>query len=234
MPDRSRTTSAQRIPLSRERVLQGAVAVADAGGVDALTMRSLAEHLGVKPMSLYHHVANKEQILDGIVDAVFAQIEVPDAGADWRTAMRERAHSARAALGRHRWAIALLDSRTSPGPATLRHHDQVIGALRRGGFSVAMAGHAFALLDAYVYGFALQEAALPFTEPGEIADMTEALLEHLPAEEFPHLAEFAREHVLRPGYDFGEEFEVGLELILDGLERLAGIAATGRPRRIAP
>ena len=152
----------EREPLSRERVLRAAVAVADAGGIAALTIRSLAQELGVKPMSVYHYVANKEQILDGIVDIVFSEIELPQIGGDWREQMRLRAHSARASLRAHPWAIGLLESRANPGPATLQHHDATLGTLRAGGFSVKQTGHAYALLDSYMYGFALQEASLPF------------------------------------------------------------------------
>ena len=128
---------AGRVPLSRDRVLEAAVAVADAGGVGALTIRSLADKLGVKPMSVYHYVANKDEILDAIVDIVFAEIELPRAGGDWRAEMRRRANSARSVLRRHPWAIALLQARTSPGPATLRHHDAFLGTLRAAGFRSA-------------------------------------------------------------------------------------------------
>ncbi len=210
-------TGRRRAPLSRERVLQGAVAVADAGGIGALTIRSLAVELGVKPMSVYHHVANKDEILDGIVDLVFAEIDLPSGDGDWRAEMSRRAFSARAALRRHRWAIGLLESRTSPGPATLRHHDAVIGALRGGGFSVEMTAHAYALVDSFVYGFALQEAALPFEGPETVAEVAEPMLAAFPAAEYPHFVEMATEYVLQPGYDFGDEFEFGLNLILDGL-----------------
>jgi AcrR family transcriptional regulator len=182
-----------RAPLSRERVLAGAVAVADAGGISGLTIRSLAQELGVKPMSVYHHVANKGEILDGIVDIVFSEIELPSVDGDWRAEITKRASSARSVLRRHPWAIGLLESRTSPGPATLRHHDANIATLRAAGFSVEMTAHAYALIDSYVYGFALQEAALPF--------------------------ERTTEFVLQPGYDFGNEFAFGLDLILDGLAR---------------
>ena len=213
----------KRVPLSRERLLRGAIAVADTAGIAALTMRSLAHELGVKPMSLYHHVANKEEILDGIIDVVFSEIELPSADADWRSAMRDRGISARTVLRRHPWATPLMESRTHPGDATLRHHDSVIGTLRRAGFSVAMAAHAFSLLDSYVYGFILQEAALPFDGPETVPDMAEAILAQFPSAEYPYLAELTTEHVLRPGYDNGDEFEFGLDLILDGLE---GILAT--------
>ena len=209
----------KRVPLSRERVLSGALAVADAGGVGSLTMRLLAEHLGVKPMALYHHVANKSEIVDGIVDQVFSEIELPSASGDWRSEMTRRACSARQVLRRHPWAIPLLQSRTHPGPATLRHHNAVIGALRGAGFSVAMTAHAFALLDSYIYGFALSEAALPINGPETVAEVAESMMLQYLARDYPHLTEFSSEHILRPGYDFGAEFDFGLELILDGLAR---------------
>jgi len=195
------------------------MAVADAAGIGALTIRSLAQELGVKPMSLYHHVANKEEILDGIIEVVFGEIELPSADAEWRSAMRNRAISARSVLGRHPWATPLMESRTNPGPATLRHHDSVIGTLRRAGFSVQMAAHAYSLLDSYLYGFALQEASLPFDSPEQVGDVAEAILAQFPSEDYPYLAELTTEHVLQPGYDYGNEFEFGLDLILDGLER---------------
>lgn len=208
-----------RSPLSRERVLRGAVAIADAVGIGSLTIRSLAQELGVKPMSVYHHVANKDEILDGIVDLVFSEIELPSPDGDWRSQMYRRAASARRVLRRHPWAIGLLESRTTPGPATLRHHDAIIGTLRAAGFSVELTAHAYALLDSYVYGFALQEAALPFGPDNSAAEVTESIMQQFSADEYPHLVEMATEHILKPGYDFGDEFEFGLSLVLDGLAR---------------
>jgi AcrR family transcriptional regulator len=209
----------QRAPLSLERVLAAAVAIADARGIGSLTMRSLAQELGVKPMSVYYYVAGKEAILDGIVDLVFREIELPPADGDWRPAMCRRANSARRALRRHPWAVGLMESRSTPGPATLRHHDAVIGALRAGGFSVQMTAHAYALIDSYVYGFALQEAGLPFDGPEAMADMAEPMMMQFPPGEYPHFVELVTEHILQPGYDFGLEFEFGLNLILDALAR---------------
>ena len=206
-----------RTRLSRERVLTGAVAFADERGIESLTMRKLGEALGVEAMSLYNHVANKDELLDGMVDIVFSEVGLPSGGVAWKTAMRRRAVSARQVLSRHRWAIGLMESRTSPGPATLRHHDAVIGCLRGAGFSVAMAAHAFSLLDSYVYGFALQEATLPFDTAEQTAEVAEMILSSLQPGEYPHLTELAVEHVLKPGYDYGNEFEFGLDLILDGL-----------------
>jgi AcrR family transcriptional regulator len=196
-------------------VLRGAVAVADAGGIGALTMRSLARELGVKPMSLYYYVGGKAEILDGIVDLVFSEIDLPSPGGDWQSQMRRRADSARRTLRRHPWAIGLMESRANPGPATLRHHESTLATLRRAGFSVTMTAHAYALLDSYIYGFALQEAALPFN-PQTATEATEAITEQF-AGEYPYLAEMATKHILRPGYDFGDEFEIGLTVILDAL-----------------
>ena len=209
--------------LTAERVLDGAVALADEIGIDAFTIRKLADVLDVKPMTIYHHLPNKEAIIDGMVDRVFAEIDLPPADLDWKDAIRHRTASAREALARHPWATPLMDSRTSPGPATLTHHDAVLGCLRRAGFSWAMTGHAYALVDAYLYGFALQEANLPATGGEEMAELAEELIEPLPADVYPHLAGFVSQHVLAPGYDFGAEFAFGLRLILDGLE--AALAA---------
>jgi len=208
-----------RAPLSRERVLRAAVALADAHGIDSLTMRRLGEELSVEAMSLYKHVANKSDLLDGMTDAVFGEIELPEIGSEWRTAMRDRAISARAALNRHPWAIALVSSRTAPGPATLHHHDTVIGTLRAAGFSIELTAHAFSAIDSYVYGFALQEATLPFDTAEEAADVGKQMFDRMTAERYPHLTEFAAGHVLQPGYEYGAEFEYGLDLVLDGLER---------------
>ncbi len=210
---------APRPALSRERVVEGAVALADAQGIAALTIRSLAQHLGVKPMSLYYYVANKGEILDAIVDVVFSEIELPVVDGDWRAEIRLRATSARHVLRRHSWAIGLLESRMSPGPATLRHHDAMIATLRGAGFSIELTAHAYALIDSYVYGFAVQEAALPFDGPDDVGAVTGAMLKQFSTGEYPHLVELATEHVLRPGYDFGDEFDFGLDLILDGLDR---------------
>jgi AcrR family transcriptional regulator len=217
MPKAASKSPKERVPLSRERLLSGAKALADTVGIGSLTMRSLAHELGVKPMSLYYHVANKDQILDGIVDAVFSEIELPSAGGDWRSEMRRRAISARSVLRRHPWAIALLQSRTNPGPATLRHHDAMIGTLRGAGFSVEMTAHAYALIDSYVYGFALSEAALPINGPETVAEVADQMMQHFSPDDYPHLVEFAIEHILKPGYDFGSEFVFGLDMILDAL-----------------
>ncbi len=212
--------SGKRPPLNAERVLAGALALADDIGIDDLTIRRLADALDVKPMTIYHHVPNKEAIIDGMVDLVFSEIDDPDPDLDWKTAMRGRCASARVVLARHRWAAAYMESRTSPGPATLGHHDAVLGCLRRG-MSIEMTAHAYAVLDAFVYGFALQEASLPATGGDDMADLADGIVGAFPPGAYPHLAEFTAEQVLQPGYDFADEFDFGLDLILDGLDRAA-------------
>jgi AcrR family transcriptional regulator len=208
-----------RVRLTRERVLETAVARADAGGLEALSMRKLGQELGVEAMALYHHFANKDALVDAMVDVVFGEIDLPQVGPDWRAAMRRRAISVRDALLRHRWAIGLMESRRTPGPANLRHHDAVIGSLRSGGFDIAMAAHAYSLLDSYIYGFALTKMNLPFQASEEVGEVAQTMLEPFPAGEYPHLLEILNDHVMKPGYDYGDEFEYGLDLILEGLEQ---------------
>jgi AcrR family transcriptional regulator len=215
------TVTLKRPVLNRVRVIAAAVKLADSIGVEAMTIRRLAVELDVKPMTIYHHVPNKEAIIDGMVDVVFSEIGLPSLEVDWKQAIRQRARSARVVLARHRWAAPLMESRTSPGPATLRHHDAVLGCLRAGGFSIEMTAHAYALIDAFIYGFALQEASLPAAAGDEMADLAQAMAAAMPVGEYPHLVEFTTEHVLQPGYDFGDEFEFGLGLILDGLDAAA-------------
>ena len=218
MPPRGNGSGRGR--LSRDRVLAAAVALADAGGLESLTMRRLGEDLGVEAMSLYKHVTNKDDLVDGMVDLVFAEIELPPPGAEWRTAMRKRAVSVRSALVRHPWATALMQSRTAPGPATLHHHDTVIGTLRGAGFSVGLTAHAFSALDAYVYGFALQQRSLPFDTLEEAQEVGRQMFARMPPGAYPHLTELTVQHILQPGYDYGDEFAFGLDLLLDALDGL--------------
>ena len=210
--------------LSTQRVVAEAVRLADSDGVDGLSMRRLAGALGAGAMSLYHYVANKEQLLDAMIDVVFGEIELPPVGTDWQSAMRRRSVSARQVLARHPWAVGLMESRTSPGPAHLRHREAITACLRRAGFPVLMATHATWLLDSYVYGYALQEASLPFDTAGELADLVEdVFLPQLPADEFPYLNESAAA-LVAAGYDPTEEFVFGLDLILAALEPLRASA----------
>ena len=206
-----------RLPLNRERVLLAAIDLADQAGFETLTMRKLGQKLGVEAMSLYNHVANKDDLLDGMVDSVFSEIGLPSTGAHWKTTMRKRAIAVREALSRHPWAIGLMESRSRPGPATMRHHDAVIGSLREAGFSIEMAAHAYSILDSYIYGFALTQTNLPF-DTSEVAEVGESMLRQFSAGEYPHLTEMIARHALQPGYDYADEFEFGLDLILDGLE----------------
>lgn len=203
--------------LSAERVLAGAMALADDIGIEAFTIRKLADALDTKPMTIYHHIPNKEAIIDGLVDRVFAEIERPPPDLDWQQAMRHRCHSARAALRRHPWATPLMESRTNPGPETLGHHDAVLECLFAAGLPIELTAHAYALLDSYIYGFALQEANLPATGGAEMHELVHAMSAQLA--DYPHLRRFSVDHVLRPGYDFTDEFEFGLDLILDGLAK---------------
>ncbi|WP_280236168.1 TetR/AcrR family transcriptional regulator [Nocardia cyriacigeorgica] len=208
---------AEREPLNRDRVIAAAMALADEKGEAGVTMRAIAAGLGVEAMSLYNHVAGRDDILDGMVDAVFGEIDLPAPTSDWQHAMRERAASTRTALGRHRWAVGLMDSRSHPGPATLRHHDAVLGVLRAGGFSVAMAAHAFSVIDSYIYGFVLQELSLPFTNRAELDEVATDILSDATPETYPHLTELIADHALRPDYSYADEFEFGLTLILEAL-----------------
>jgi AcrR family transcriptional regulator len=210
--------------LSKQRVVAEAMRLADRDGVDGLSMRRLAGALGAGAMSLYYYVANKDELLDAMIDVVFEEIELPSAETDWQSAMRRRSVSAREVLARHPWAIALMESRTTPGPANLRHREAVTACLRKAGFSVVMATHANWLLDSYVYGHALQEASLPFDTADELAGLTEdVFLPQLPPDEFPYLNESAAA-LLAAGYDPAEEFTFGLDLVLAALERLRASA----------
>jgi AcrR family transcriptional regulator len=203
--------------MSRDRLLQAAVGIADKQGLAAMTMRSLAQELRVKPMSLYYYFRSKDELLDALVDLVFVEIELPEVGGDWRTEVRRRAISARRVLARHPWALTLVESRSNPGPATLRHHDAMLGVLRAGGFSLSLTAHAYAIIDAYVYGFVLQEASLPFDSGDAATAMADSIMEGFASGDYPHLVELATQHVQQPGYDFGGQFEFGLDLILDAL-----------------
>lgn len=201
--------------LNATLVVEAATRVADRGGLTAVSMRNVGKELGVEAMSLYHHIAGKEVLLDALTDWIFTEIEPPQPDDDWRTAIGKRCRSARAVLSQHSWALGLIESRRTPGPATLRAHDAVIGRLRAAGFSVALAARAFSVIDAYVYGFVLTEVNLPFDNPDDadaiVADMA------VPQDEYPHLAEMAVELVSGHDYTYGNEFDYGLALILDGL-----------------
>jgi AcrR family transcriptional regulator len=218
----SRTTQPKRTPLNRERVLRAAIALADERGADELTMRKLAKELGVEAMSLYNHVANKTDLLDGMVDLVFTEIDAPAVGGDWKAELRKRAVSTRAALNRHRWAIGEMEGRTTHGPNNLRLHDSVLGCLRAAGFSIEMTVHGMSVQDAYIYGFALQQSDMS-SETAEdfAAEAQRQMREYASAlADYPHLVEVVGGHVAQSGYDYDAEFLFGLNVILDRLEQL--------------
>ena len=229
MPRSTRPRS-PRGHLSKERVFRAAVELADGGGLESLTMRKLAHELGVGAMSLYYYVPNKDELITGMVDIVFSEIELPPGDVDWRAAMRRRARSTREALNRHRWAVGLMESQEMPGPASIRLHDAVLGCLREAGFSVEMTIQAYSVIDAYIYGFALQEKTVPFDSAEDAAAVAQEQARQLEAQaqeqqlaaladEYPYIAEVVAGHVAKVGHDFGHAFEYGLNLILDALEQ---------------
>jgi AcrR family transcriptional regulator len=220
VPAKERGKAAPDSGLNKPRVVAEAIRLADLEGVDGLSMRRLAGALGAGAMSLYHYVANKEELLDAMIDIVFEEIELPPEETDWQSAMRQRSVSAREVLARHPWAIVLMESRTTPGPANLRHREAVIACLRTAGFSVVLATHAYWLIDSYVYGYALQEASLPFDTAEELADLAEdVFMPQLDPQQFPYLNETAGA-LFAAGYDPTQEFAFGLDLVLGALEPL--------------
>ena len=218
MAKKVKARAKQRTPLSKERVLLAALALADENGIESLSMRRLGEELGVEAMSLYKHAANKDAILDGIVDLVASEIELPAIGGDWKMAMRRRATSAHEVLLRHPWATMLIVSRANIGPAMLRYVDATIGCLREAGFSYAMVDHAWNAIDSHVYGFTLQKLNFPF-QPNEYAQAAKAFLPLIPADRFPYLNGMSQQ-VIGGSHDGLQDLQFGLELILDGLERI--------------
>ncbi|MCC6622229.1 MAG: TetR/AcrR family transcriptional regulator C-terminal domain-containing protein [Deltaproteobacteria bacterium] len=217
-----------REPLTRARIVAAAVALADAGGTAGLSMRGLAQALGIEAMSLYHHVAHKDALLDLMVDAIFERL-APTPDGPWRPAMRARAASIREVLLAHPWGLGLLEARKTPGLVTLSHHDRTIGRLRAAGFSIEMVAHALAVLDSYTYGFVLQELSLPFSNPDEASEVAGALIDSAPDGALPHLTELARHQVIGADYRFADEFDYGLDLVLDGIQ--ARLTARARPTR---
>jgi AcrR family transcriptional regulator len=210
-----------------------AIKLADDGGIESLSMRNVAAELGVYPMALYNHFANKDDLLDAMVDAMYAEIDFSAGGSDWKAAMRLQASSVRDVLARHRWALAVMESRLHPGPANMRYHETVIRGLRRAGFSIEMAIHAFTALDSFIFGFALQEQTLPFEGTDQVGEVATEILSQFPAADYPYLAETVAEHVGKPGYDFASEFDFGLDLILAGLDSLWATGADGESEVLA-
>ncbi len=217
----TRTHSPQpRTPLSRERVLRTALALADAGGIESLTMRKLGQELGVEAMSLYNHVANKDDIIDGIVAIVLAEIEVPSGEGDWKDEIRRTAISSHEVFLRHRWACSLMMHRPSSGAGRMDWMEAVLRTLREAGFSADMTHHAYHALDSHITGFTLWQVNMPFETKAELVDLAERFLSKIPADEYPYVIEHAQQHLAPSSPDGATEFEFGLDLILDGLERL--------------
>ena len=210
--------------LSRDGVLLAALQIADADGLETVTMQRVAHAVGAEPMSLYRHVTNKEDLLDGLIDLVYAEITLPSPTEPWRAASRRRAISARDVLRRHPWAVTLMESRAHPGPANLAHHEAVLANLFAAGFSGRQATRAYNLIDSYIYGFALQEKTLPIPSEQEIGTLDPGMLGQLSAGPYPHLEAVAAE-LIGSGFRYADEFEPGLDLILDGLEHLVAEAA---------
>jgi AcrR family transcriptional regulator len=219
--------TARKAPLSKSRIVQAAVALADAGGFESFSMRRLALELDAAPMSLYRHLANKDELLDGMIDVVFSEMYSPAIGGAWKPELRRRGMAAREALRRHPWAVGLMETRITPGPASAEHHNAMMGCLREGGFPFRDAVHAYNVLDTYTYGFALQEKTIPFETPEQSVEMAEITVGER-GSEYPYLAEVVREFATSGGYDYAEEFEFGLDLILDGLERFKRTLRVGR------
>ncbi len=217
--DRRGSNRQSRPPLNRAQVLAAAIRIADEHGVGAVTMRAVASELGVEAMSLYNHVANKDDILDGMLDLVIEEIELPADVTGWREAMRQRALAAHEVFGRHPWVPVLLDSRGSPGPAGLRYFEWVLGTLMQAGFSIDDAQRVFSVLDSYIYGFGIQEFNFSALSELSAEERAAAILGYVPPDEYPHLHRMAS-RAAEVGYDAEADFAFGLEVILDGLERM--------------
>lgn len=209
-----------RASLDRDRIIVGAIELADEIGLEPLTIRRLAGHLGARPMTLYHYVSGKDDIITGMVGRVFDEVELALPGVLWRDAIRTRARSLRAALLRHPWAIPIMESRRTPGPDILDHHEALLTTWLSTGFPLPQIADGLAIVDAFVYGFAMQEAALPFgNRDGDLSEASDEIVAPLSPERYPSLVRFTSEHVMQPGYDFGDSFQIGLDLVLDGIER---------------
>jgi Tetracyclin repressor-like, C-terminal domain/Bacterial regulatory proteins, tetR family len=218
MTKTSKSATVPQLPLSRERILLAAIRLADAGGIESLSMRKLAQELGVQAMSLYNHVENKDDLLDGIVDLVVGEIEVPDLGVDWKTAMRRRANSAHEVLLRHPWATMPIVSRINVGPAMLRYIDATLGCLCEAGFSLEIVDRAWNAIDSHIYGFTLQELNFPIEET-EYVKTAKEYMPNIPADNYPYMNRLTH-HLIDGHYDGIADFSFGLELILGGLDKL--------------
>lgn len=214
--------SAPNIPrntLTKERVIEAAIKLADAGGIEALSMRKLGRNLGVEGMAIYHHFENKDQLIEGMLDKVHEEITIPVSEKDWKIFMAERAKSVLEVLSAHPWAASLMESGINPGPATLQDREDILRCFREAGFSIDMAVHAITVLDIFVYGFAQQNAKLSFSNEEQATELGKNVLAQFPSEKYPYMAEMIRVHMMETGYSAMKEFEFGLNLILEGIAR---------------
>ena len=224
MARQSKRRPGRRLPLSRERVLRAAIKLADEGGIEALTMRKLAKELGVEAMSLYNHVANKGDVLDGIVDTALGEIVLPTGEADWKTAIRDIAISAHETLLRHPWASGLWMGQ-KPGPARLRYGDSLLGCFRNAGFSKDLTYHAYHIIESYILGYTFQVLGYQNVDMEQFAGIAASFLSGEFSADYPHFTEHALQHMeAEPGHDDVSAYELGVDLILDGLERLRDTA----------
>lgn len=208
-----------RLPLSRERILRAALEVADETGIESLTMRKLGRLLGFEAMSLYNHVANKDDVLDGILDLVLAETELPSPAGDWAAAVRQSAISVHQALRRHPWACGLLMSPGRIRPARLGYMDLLLGRLREAGFSAETTYHAYHVLDAHIFGFSLWQASHSYA-PADVSTMVAMFERLIPADEYPYLHEHGQQHLAEGPHREVSAFEFGLDFILEGLEKI--------------
>ena len=213
------TKTEPRLPLSRDRILQAALELADEGGIESLTMRKLGQVLGFEAMSLYNHVANKDDVLDGILDLVLAESEPPSPAGDWDAAVRESAISVHAALRRHPWACSIVMDPGRIRPARLRYMDLLLGRLREAGFSAETTYHAYHVLDGHIFGFSLWETSHTYS-PEEVSDFVERFSQTITPEAYPYLHEHGEQHFNEGPHQEVSAFEFGLDLIVDGLKKI--------------
>lgn len=212
--------SKRRVPLTKERIISAAIKLADEGGLEALSMRKLGQELGVEAMALYHHFATKNLLIEGMIDHIHEEIKIPTDAAHWSILVRARAESVLEVLSRHAWASPLMESGVNPGPATMQDRESLLKCFREAGFSIEMTVHAVSALDIYTYGFAQQLASLSFETTQQAAEVGKAVMEQFPFDTYPYMGEMVSQHMMKAGYRAMDEFDFGLNLIIDGIARL--------------
>lgn len=220
MTKKSTHNPVHSVTLTKERVIIAAIKLADAGGIEAMSMRKLGRELGVEAMALYHHFTDKNQLIEGMIDYVHGEIEIPMDAANWRIYMQKRAESALKVLSRHSWAPPFMESGINPGPSTLKDSDSMIKCFRQAGFSIEMTVHAVTVLNIYIYGAAQQYAKLPFKTSTQAAEVSKDIKQQFPVDAYPYLGEMITQHMMKTGYNALDEFDFGLNLILDGIASL--------------